>query len=66
MVDELELLPVEGGAAVLGVVAVGEEHAARDSAATTPAMPMPERDRHRAPPAVTHRRDRCGVEVLRS
>ena len=69
MVDELELLPVEGVAAVLGVVAVGDEHAARvtaATAATAPAMTMPERDCHCAPPAVVHRRDRCGVEVLRS
>ena len=75
VVDELELLPVEGVAAVLGVVALGDEHAARVTAATavtTPAMTMPERDRdrdrdrHCAPPGIVHRRDRCGVEVFRS
>lgn len=69
VVDELELLPVEGVAAVLGVVALGDEHAARVTAATAvtaPAMTMPERDRHGAPPGIVHRRDRCGVEVLRS
>ena len=69
VVDELELLPVEGVAAVLGVVALGDEHAAMVTAATAvtaPAMTMPERDRHCAPPGIVHRRDRCGVEVFRS
>jgi hypothetical protein len=65
VVEDVDVFRGDAVVAVVAVPALGDEHAARPTTANAAAATVTGRVR-RVGPAAIHRRDRCGVEVVRS
>ena len=65
VVEDVDVLRGDAVVAVVAVPALGDEHAPRPTTANAAAATMAGWVR-RVGPAAIHRRDRCGVDVVRS